>query len=174
MILKINKKITKPKKGFMMTEVLITALLIVITMVGVLPILFSGVKSSKTSKTRAVMMNIAQKEIEAFNQDKFNNIFNKIKNDMTVTNMPIFLNGSIDYPFPALPPEELCINITTGNITPVTSTCPKKILIKKVYSFLKGDDSMTDDVIKLSVTVQINGETSKPVSLTSVLGRDKI
>jgi Tfp pilus assembly protein PilV len=85
MIFKINVQKTNLQKGFMMTEVLITALLIVIAMVGVLPLLFTGVKSSKTGKTRAILSNILQKEIEDFNQSNFSTVSEHIRSKLGAT-----------------------------------------------------------------------------------------
>lgn len=179
MLLSINTQKTKLQRGFMMTEVLITALLIVIAMVGILPILFSGVKSSKVSKTRSLMTNIAQKEIETFNQRKFDASLNfmveKIgyidENDKKVLLNNIITNGRT---FTDI--EELCLNTTNGEIKPpVNGACPdKKVILTKTYKYAQGEETRTDDFINYTINVKINGSTSNPVILQATLSRDKI
>ncbi|MFN8576850.1 MAG: hypothetical protein U0354_08320 [Candidatus Sericytochromatia bacterium] len=176
MIFKINTRRTNFQKGFMLTEVLITALLIVIAMVGVLPILFSGVKSSKVSKTKSMLTNIAQKEVEYFNQMKYDGfwVFAKryLNNDAEFTKLKNALR-SIDIQ------ESFCIDINNGSISKFDSTpCKfKKILISKQYRNILGDSTLSDDSISFSVTIRIEGqanETLRPVSLTSIITRDKL
>lgn len=72
-------KIKHKKQGSLITEVLITMLLVVITIVSVVPMIYSGVKTSKLTKTRSVCSNIVQKEIEKFNQMRFSATMAKVK-----------------------------------------------------------------------------------------------
>lgn len=179
MIFKINTRRTNFQKGFMLTEVLITALLIVIAMVGVLPILFSGVKSSKVSKTRATMTSIAQKEIENFNQSRFDTILQTIKSGFSVSDYNTFLttdeNSSRELsPYVFVKTEILYLNPINGKVSSSISSNLKTISIKKIYRYIKGEPSVTDDMIELLVKVQVSGEISKPVILTALLSRDKI
>ncbi len=178
MIFKINNQKTSIQKGFMITEVLITVFLIVLTMVGILPILFGGIKSSKVAKVRAVMSTYGQKELESFNQNSFSGALGSIKKIMSddirfakfIQNPPASISDSIYF----LTPENKCIDLKSGTISDYRADCPKKIVIDKTYSYLAGGDTITDDVIKYSIKIRISGDTSKPVELNTIIARDKL
>lgn len=180
MLLKINNQKTRIQKGFMMTEVLITALLIVIAMVGILPILFSGMKTSKTTKLRATMTSIAQKEIETFNQSKFTNVLDTIKKDLvTAADYNTFINTNETLtttiePNVSLMPYLVYIDPVNGEIKNSLEPGLKKVNVNRTYRFIKGEITVSDDIIQLIVTAKIDGSTGKPVTLTSLLSRDKL
>ncbi|MBC7472879.1 MAG: hypothetical protein H7263_01210 [Candidatus Sericytochromatia bacterium] len=172
-------------KGFMITEVLITMLLIVIAMVGIVPILFQGVKTSKFSKFRAVGSNIVQKEIERFNQDRFSNVLARIEAGIPSHSPPITIiefegtDSSVILPVHRDPTKDyidsivtIYINPTNGNISDLSKAGYKSGVISKTYSFLRGEPTIMDDSIRLSVSLTVNGE--KPVNMTSILSRDKL
>lgn len=159
----MNKK--KKQIGSMMTEVLITIVLILITFLTVMPMMFIGNKSTKITKNRAIELKIAQEEIEHFNKETFSSILEKIK--AQVSN---FESGGTYTDL-----KILYINPNTGEIKKTLSKGNfNKINIQKVYSYLIGTDSLLDDAIQLKVNVQVEGKSSKPASLTSVLNRDKL
>lgn len=159
------KKINK--KGSMITEVLITVILILITLLTVMPMIFMGTKSTKITKNRAIEMKMAQEEIENFNRETFSVLLDKIKN----TGISGFETGANSYSELKI----LYINPNTGEIkkTQVPGDY-NKINVQKIYSYLVGTDNLLDDAIQLMVKVQVEGKSSKPVSLTSVLSRDKL
>lgn len=195
MLLTINTQKTKLQKGFMITETLITALLIVITMVGILPLLFAGIKSSKVSKVRSVMNNLAQKEVEGFTQLGFDH-------NLKLMYKFIEMEGGTpaqieDKKFKMIknpgikplefPPEFYCVDSEKGTLTPSVSNqdCPKRrIMIKKIYKYLTGDnDEITDDTIRFDLIVQTSNplnikksdaESGKPIKLTALLSKNKL
>lgn len=155
------------QNGSMMTEVLITVILILITLLTVMPMIFMGTKSTKITKNRAIEMKMAQEEIENFNRERFSVILDKIRN----TGISGFEVGTSSYSELKI----LYINPNTGEIKKTqTQGDYNKVNIQKVYSYLVGTDSLLDDAIKLTVNVQVEGKSSKPVSLTSALNRDKL
>lgn len=155
MIFRINTRRTNFQKGFMLTEVLITTVIIVIAMVGVLPLLFSGVKSAKVSKIRATMTSIAQKEVESFNQSTYTILSKK-------------------YPTNYSDIQAIYVNPTNGQIDSTAKNGFKKVVIFKTYTYINGEPTPSDDIIELLVKVQIDGDVSKPVTLLTSLSRDKI
>lgn len=164
MILKNRKSI---KNGSIITELLITIILILITLLTVMPMIFMGTKSTKITKNRAIEIKIAQEEIENFNKEKFSDILDKIKN-LGITN---FENGTNSYSELKI----LYVNPNTGEIKKnQVQGDYNKLNIQKTYSYIVGSSSLLDDAIQLVVKVQVEGKSGKPVSLTSILNRDKL
>ena len=166
------------QNGFMITEVLMTMIVIVITMVAIIPMFYAGVKTSRISKHRTVEMNIAQKEIEKFNQDKFFSVYNNIQTNSTPANFANFITGGTNIYSNF---DILDINGKGEVVTSFCAGCVKEVYVTRTYSFLPGDtSSIVDDSIQLSVKVELKKlptnstfNDSTPVVVSAVLSRDK-
>lgn len=199
MIRKRKPLLFNPKpNGFMITEVLITMLLIVITMISIVPMFVVGIKTSKVSKNRTVEMKIAQEEIERFNQDKFSTAYDFIRNSYIAT-----CNSDPDPNCFRIKFEEgfkkekksdgtynessentsfvndrlLYINPANGSVTPAEGSMPQGsqlVRVRRTYTYIKGQETKLDDAIQITVNVQVTGQNNRPVSLTSVVSVDKI
>lgn len=180
----------KIKSGFLLTEVLVTIVIIAIAMLAVTPVLFMGVKSGKIAKNKSFETNIAQKEIESFKQKDFVLVNKEIKNLMdpisvtprattfedcfkaektsdslcTTNNIRRYKQAEISQ---YVKPDTLEIRETSG-----AGFFP--LVITKEYRFLNDNQDQLGEAIQLSVTVQIQYPSSKPVTLTSLIGRNKI
>lgn len=183
-------KVKKIKAGFLLTEVLITIVIIAIAMLAVTPVLFMGVKSGKIAKNKSFETNIAQKEIESFKQRDFVAVNKEIKDlmdpisatprettfedcfkggntahaDCNTTNILHYKQAIINQ---YVKPDTLEVKETS-----VVGFFP--LVITREYRFLNDTQDQLGEAIQLSVTVQIQEPNSKPVTLTSLIGRDKI
>ncbi len=172
------------QNGFMITEVLITMVVIVITLVAITPMFIAGVKTSKVSKNRIVESNIAQREIEKFNQDNFLNVYNRIDNwyktndssNYPTTNWDYFLDGN-SYIYS----EESYTAFVDGNgkiVLPPSCTGCREVWVTKIYSCNQCDIGGTpvDDTLQLLVKVSLTGAITDgaPVVQTAVLSRDRM
>lgn len=182
---------TSIKKGSILTEVLVTMVIIVITMVSIVPMFYTGVKASKTSKAKSINTNIIQKEIENLSQQKFSKILLEIEPLITALGVNEFDNFKKDNSdvnkLKDFEVSNTCvyINKTTGDYQNLYPTCDvSKIanLVSKgyaqyqmryVYSYSKGSNS-TDDALQITVELKPFGGDSKPVSMTTILTKDKL
>ncbi len=84
----------KVKKGFLLTEVMLTIVIIAIAMLAITPVLFVGSRSGKIMKKKSVEINIAQREIETFKQKDFSAIRKEIETKINnPANFNTFLAG---------------------------------------------------------------------------------
>lgn len=172
------------KRGSIITEVLITMVIIVITMVSVIPMFYAGVKASKSSKAKSITTNIIQKEIEKLNQDNFDSISNKLKTLLGADfNNFIKPNGDPNkYTSYQTINKCLYVNKSTGDYEnlfisysyPYCDTSKETMLKKKnysqyhithTYSYFKGSTD-TDDTINISVELKSAQAETKPVIMT--------
>lgn len=184
------------KKGSIITEVLVTMVIIVITMVSIVPMFYTGLKASKTSKAKSINTNIVQKEIENLSQQKFSKIIteitpliisadtslpigddfdrfskdnsdaNKLK-DFEISNTCVYINKTTgDY-------QNLYPTCDVSKIANLVSKAYAQYQIKYIYSYSKGSNS-TDDALQITVELKPFGGDSKPVSMTTILTKDKL
>lgn len=184
------KIIRNVKSGFLLTEVLITIVIIAIAMLAVTPVLFMGVKSGKISKNKSFETNIAQKELESFKQKDFTGVSKELKNlmdpisvtprgttfedcfqgrntDNTDCTSEIILHYKQAEISQYVKPDTLEVKDTSS-----VGFFP--LIITREYRFLNDKEDQLGEAIQLSVTVQIQYPNSKPVTLTSLIGRNKI
>lgn len=165
----------------MITEVLVTTLLIVIAMLAVIPMLAIGVKSGNVSKGRSVEMHIAQERVEAYNTEKFTDIENFLKGE--ITDFEAFKTSGSAH---ELAPETIFVNpangkkISSDNILDKPALLKngfKEIIIRTQFSYLRGNDTNPlDDSIQVSVniaSVAENKSDSNTVNMTAIVSRDK-
>lgn len=173
------KKIRVLKTGSIITEVLITMVIIVITMVSVIPMFYAGVKASKSSKAKSITTNIIQKEVEKMNQDNFNSILEKLKPFLGVNFNNFIQNNNQNY---VLTNPCLYINKTTGDYenlllsySPITCNSTKEAELSKknysqyqlkyTYTYYKGSVD-TDDTINIAIELKSYNADTKPVIMT--------
>ena len=185
-------KIKHKKQGSLITEVLITMLLVVITIVSVVPMIYSGVKTSKLTKTRSVCSNIVQKEIEKFNQMRFSATMAKVKASINnSSDFNTFKTGGANSQHQQLN-RCIFINESTGDFKDIYTCNPscgdcnsseentlknnnyQRYNMRIVYSFYPGDASnISDDTLGVSINIQkdASNDNSK-VNMVTTLSRD--
>ncbi len=163
----------KVKKGFLLTEVLITIVIIAIAMLAITPVLFVGSRSGKIIKKKSVEINIAQREIETFKQKDFTTIRTEIA---TKINNPAdfdkFLNGVSPFKSFSDPSSSQFVNPNTGEIKDSASPGFFPLLIKRDYYALNDSTSQWGETIQLNISVQVQQPDTKPVTISAILTRN--
>lgn len=171
----------KRAKGSMITEVLITMLLIVIAMLAVIPMLSIGIKSGSISKNRSVEMLLAQERMESYSSESFADLESFLKS--SIANYSSFKSSGTSYNLSA---ETVYINPVTGkklfnvsiaNKAGALRSGYKEIILKTSFSYLRGSNSNPlDDSIQVTINIVPTGQAnlgSNPVRMTIVISRDE-
>lgn len=159
----------KVKKGFLLTEVMLTIVIIAIAMLAITPVLFVGSRSGKIMKKKSVEINIAQREIETFKQKDFSTIRKEIETKINnPANFNTFLAGN---PF-SDPSATQFVNPNTGEIKDSASPGFFPLVITRNYYALNDSTSQWGETIQLNVSVQVQQPDTKPVTISAILTRD--
>lgn len=179
------------KKGSIITEVLVTMVIIVITMVSIVPMFYTGVKASKSSKVKSINTNIVQKEIENLSQQKFSKVLAELEPLIIALGANEFDNfkkdNSDSSKLKSFEKSNPCIliNRTNGDFQNLYPTCDATKIsylksmgyieyqMKYTYSYSKGLTS-TDDALQVTIELKDFNADSKAVSMTTILTKDKL
>ncbi|MEK7432021.1 MAG: type II secretion system protein [Cyanobacteriota bacterium] len=163
----------KVKKGFLLTEVMLTIVIIAIAMLAITPVLFVGSRSGKIMKKKSVEINIAQREIETFKQKDFSTIRKEIETKINDSaNFDKFLNGVTPFKFFPDPSATQFVNPNTGEIKDSASPGFFPLVITRNYYALNDSTSQWGETIQLNVSVQVQQPDTKPVTISAILTRD--